>query len=54
MTLIGFHASHEQIMPRELLDLARQAEQEGFQAAMCSDQFHPWSEQDGQSGYAWS
>src|SRR5690606_13119750 len=51
---IGYHASHEQFSPRELLQLARQAEQAGFAAAMSSDHFHPWSEAQGQSGYSWS
>ena len=30
------------------------AEQAGFTAAMCSDHFCPWSERQGQSGFAWS
>src|SRR3954469_1367433 len=54
MSRIGYHASHEQISPRELLDLVKQAEQAGFVCAMSSDHFHPWSERQGQSGYAWS
>jgi coenzyme F420-dependent glucose-6-phosphate dehydrogenase len=36
------------------LKLARAAEEVGFHAAMCSDHFHPWSEREGQSGFAWS
>jgi coenzyme F420-dependent glucose-6-phosphate dehydrogenase len=51
--LIGFHASHELYSPRELLELTRLAHQAGFQAASCSDHYHPWST-SGQSGYAWS
>jgi probable non-F420 flavinoid oxidoreductase len=51
---IGYHASHEQFAPDELLALARRAEECGFDAAMCSDHFHPWSRAQGQSGYAWS
>ncbi|CAA9309408.1 MAG: Similar to F420-dependent glucose-6-phosphate dehydrogenase, Mext_1273 family [uncultured Lysobacter sp.] len=54
MARIGYHASHEQFTPRDLLDHVRRAEQAGFQAAMCSDHFHPWSDQQGQSGHAWS
>jgi coenzyme F420-dependent glucose-6-phosphate dehydrogenase len=54
MPRIGYHASHEQFSPRELLTLAQCAEQAGFDAAMCSDHFHPWSHAQGQSGYAWS
>lgn len=51
---IGFHASHEQWRPSELLKLTQRAEAAGFASAMCSDHFHPWSESDGQSGFAWS
>jgi probable non-F420 flavinoid oxidoreductase len=54
MATFGFHASHEQHPPSQLLDLVLQAERSGFQAAMCSDHFHPWSERQGESGYAWS
>jgi probable non-F420 flavinoid oxidoreductase len=51
---IGFHCSHEQIPPRELLAAVRHAEQAGFAAAMSSDHFSPWSERQGESGFAWS
>ena len=51
---IGYHASHEQHSPRDLLDFVKAAEKAGFTAAMCSDHFYPWSEKQGQSGYAWS
>lgn len=54
MTLIGYHASHEQYAPSELLTYVRAAEQAGFGAVMSSDHFHPWSERQGQSGFAWS
>jgi|SRR5690606_8859410 len=54
MTRYGYHASHEQHPPSALLDYVRRAEQAGFAAAMCSDHFHPWSPQQGQSGFAWS
>jgi coenzyme F420-dependent glucose-6-phosphate dehydrogenase len=51
---IGYHASHEQHSPDALLDYVRSAEQAGFDAAMCSDHFHPWSDQQGQSGFAFA
>jgi coenzyme F420-dependent glucose-6-phosphate dehydrogenase len=51
---IGFHASHEQFTPRHLLDLVQQAENAGFQAVLSSDHFHPWSDKQGESGFAWS
>jgi probable non-F420 flavinoid oxidoreductase len=54
VTLIGYHASHEQFAPSALLHHVQAAEQAGFQAAKSSDHFHPWSEQQGQSGFAWS
>ena len=54
MTTIGFHASHEQISPGQLLTDVQHAEQAGFAAAMCSDHFAPWSARQGQSGFAWS
>ncbi|MDH2327978.1 TIGR03885 family FMN-dependent LLM class oxidoreductase [Cereibacter sp. SYSU M97828] len=54
MAIIGFHASHEQIDPKQLLADVKLAEEAGFAAAMCSDHFVPWSERQGQSGFAWS
>ena len=51
---IGFHASHEQHPPGALLELVQRAEASGFEAAMCSDHLSPWSERQGQSGFAWS
>jgi coenzyme F420-dependent glucose-6-phosphate dehydrogenase len=50
---IGFHASHEEWPPGELLRQMQRAEAAGFRAAMCSDHSHPWSEVQGQSGNAW-
>ncbi len=52
--MIGFHVSHEQFSPDRLLHLAIAAEAAGFDAAMCSDHWAPWSEQQGESGFAWS
>ncbi|MBX9245100.1 TIGR03885 family FMN-dependent LLM class oxidoreductase [Actinotalea ferrariae] len=54
MTTIGYHASHEQVHPAALLRAVQQAEQAGFDAAMCSDHFAPWSARQGHSGFAWS
>ena len=51
---VGYHASHEQFSPSELLACVREAEQAGFTAATCSDHFHPWSDAQGGSGFAWS
>src|SRR5687768_10911242 len=54
MPAFGFHASHEQVHPSELLAAVQRAEEAGFDAAMCSDHLAPWSERQGHSGYAWS
>lgn len=54
MATIGFHASHEQFSPSYLLACLKRAEEAGFQAASCSDHFHPWSERQGAAGFAWS
>jgi probable non-F420 flavinoid oxidoreductase len=54
MAAIGIHASHEQIAPSALLRAMREAEAAGFQRAWSSDHFSPWSERQGESGFAWS
>lgn len=53
MGRIGFHASHEQFPPGELLQYAVAAQRAGYAALSCSDHFHPWSTQQGQAGHAW-
>jgi len=54
MPVFGFHCSHEQIPPSALLAAVRRAEAAGFDAAMSSDHFSPWSSRQGQSAFAWS
>ncbi|MBB4004692.1 TIGR03885 family FMN-dependent LLM class oxidoreductase [Aurantimonas endophytica] len=54
MARIGFHASHEQFPPSQLLRAVRMAEQVGFDCAMSSDHFKPWGPAQGHSGFAWS
>ena len=54
MTRYGFHGSHEQHSPDRLLAHVRAAEAAGFEAAMCSDHFHPWLPEQGESGFAWA
>jgi probable non-F420 flavinoid oxidoreductase len=51
---IGIHASHEQFDPARLLRVVQAAADAGFDAAMCSDHWAPWSEAQGHSGFAWS
>jgi probable non-F420 flavinoid oxidoreductase len=54
MAIVGWHASHEQVPPGALLSAVRAAEEAGFTAAMSSDHFSPWSERQGESGFAWA
>src|SRR5690606_34875092 len=54
MTTIGYHASHEQLPPRDLLAAVKLAESVGFDAAMCSDHLSPWTTAQGHSGFAWA
>lgn len=52
---IGFHASHEQFASSELLALVQDAENAGFDAAMCSDHLFPWlTSQRGGVGFAYA
>ena len=52
--MIGYHASHEQHRPSVLLRWAQEAEAVGFGAVSSSDHLSPWSERQGESGFAWS
>ncbi|PIQ20757.1 MAG: LLM class F420-dependent oxidoreductase [Cytophagales bacterium CG18_big_fil_WC_8_21_14_2_50_42_9] len=54
MALIGYHVSHEQFKPSTLLQYVQLAEKAGFQAALSSDHFHPWTNKQGESGFAWA
>jgi len=54
MTVIGYHASHEQHPPSALLGLAERAVAAGFGAVSSSDHLTPWSRAQGQSGFAWA
>ena len=50
---LGFHASHEQFSPHDLLRLVQLAEQAGFEAVLSSDHVTPWSRSQDNSGFAW-
>jgi len=52
--MIGYHASHEQFSPSELLRYTRLAEDAGFKAINSSDHFNPWSVRQGQSGFSFA
>jgi len=54
MPTIGFHASHEQIEPRALLEAVKLAQEVGFTDAMGSDHFAPWSEEQGESAFSFA
>lgn len=51
---IGCFLSSEEFGPRELVDLAKRAEQSGFHALWISDHFHPWNDEQGHSPFVWS
>ena len=54
MTLYSYHVSQEQFDPLALLDLVRQAEAVGFDAAFSSDHLQPWAPQQGHSAFTWA
>lgn len=51
---IGYHVSHEQFSPNDLLAYVKLAENSGFDFASSSDHFHPWTNKQGHSGFAWA
>jgi coenzyme F420-dependent glucose-6-phosphate dehydrogenase len=52
--LVGYHASHEQFAPSELLTYVQAAQDAGFQAIMTSDHISPWLRRQGNSGNNWA
>jgi coenzyme F420-dependent glucose-6-phosphate dehydrogenase len=50
----GYALSSEEHRPLDLVASARMAEEAGFDFAMLSDHFHPWTDRQGQSPFAWS
>jgi G6PDH family F420-dependent oxidoreductase len=53
MTRYGYFLSSEEHPPQELVRQARLAEEAGFEALWISDHFHPWLDEQGQSGHVW-
>jgi coenzyme F420-dependent glucose-6-phosphate dehydrogenase len=51
---LGYKLSSEEQGPRDLVRLARMAEDHGFAFALISDHFHPWTDRQGQSPFVWS
>jgi G6PDH family F420-dependent oxidoreductase len=51
---IGFKLFAEGFDPKEIVRQAVRAEEVGFDFVEVSDHFHPWLEEQGHSGFAWS
>ena len=51
---LGYKLSSEEQGPRELIRLARMAEEHGFSFALISNHFHPLTDRQGQSPFVWS
>jgi G6PDH family F420-dependent oxidoreductase len=54
MAEIGYKLSSEEHGPLDLVRNARLAEDAGFQFAMISDHYHPWTDKEGQSPFVWA
>ncbi len=50
----GLTLSSEEHPPAKLIELARAAEEAGFDFVSISDHYHPWVEAQGHSGFAWT
>src|SRR5918994_6260046 len=53
MTEFGYALSSEEHSPSALVENARKAESIGFEFAMISDHFHPWTDGQGNSPFVW-
>lgn len=53
MTRYGYFLASEEHSPAELVRQARLAEQAGFDGLWISDHFHPWLDEQGESGFVW-
>src|SRR3984885_9848419 len=54
MTRYGYFLASEEHEPQVLVRQARLAEEAGFDALWISDHFHPWLDEQGESGFVWS
>ncbi|ESP87764.1 TIGR03557 family F420-dependent LLM class oxidoreductase [Candidatus Halobonum tyrrellensis] len=52
-TAIGYTLSSEEFGPNELVDIARSAEEAGFEFLSAADHVHPWLVEQGQSPFVW-
>jgi coenzyme F420-dependent glucose-6-phosphate dehydrogenase len=53
MAQIGYALASEDWPPRDLVALARRAEESGFEYAFISDHIHPWVDKQGSSPLVW-
>src|SRR4029453_4842995 len=51
---IGYFLSCEERAPRELVEMAKRAQEAGFHALWISDHYHPWNDEQGHSAFVWS
>jgi G6PDH family F420-dependent oxidoreductase len=54
VTAYGYFLSSEEFSPRDQLAQGKLAEQAGFRRLAISDHYHPWTDEQGQSGFVWS
>ncbi len=54
MLRLGYKLSSEEFGPRDLVRQAVGAEAAGFDFALISDHFHPWTDRQGQSPFVWA
>jgi G6PDH family F420-dependent oxidoreductase len=54
MTRFAYFCGHEQWHPEQLVQHARLAEEAGFDMLVVSEHFHPWVDDSGAAGFAWS
>jgi G6PDH family F420-dependent oxidoreductase len=54
MTRFAYFCGHEQWQPEELVEHAVLAEKSGFDLVVVSEHFHPWVDDSGASGFAFS
>ncbi len=54
MVQIGYSLSSEEHHPVDMIRNARRAEEVGFQFALISDHYHPWTNRQGQSAFVWN
>lgn len=53
MQPVGLALSSEEHSPKELVRQAQMGEEAGFEYALISDHFHPWTDSQGESPFVW-